>query len=429
MSINLAELLVSLESLGVRAGGGGSLTPLFETGFTVVPQAGVAEYLVQDIQTGAWINFSPTGENVDPERPIFDVGGYSLVAATQSDSTANSFVRVSYPAVAVSALGEYGLHDDGVGLVSQGSASTVGSSARRPALAAAVDLDAFSASEDFAFLHGYSVAAVRDVSGVTGIRSLPAVSSITDNEDGTFDIGFAAPHNYKPWEVLKISGFSQAGANLLNQQTANAKVISPTVLRFFSSSEAPAITDTATAGKSVAVVGMYMCGLMRNGSILVAPRSVQERTGLDTEGQLVAVNGVGADLGAGYGLHYRDASGYRRIGHGAQAVVCTAGNEIIAAAAGSIRGVDKLMVTAAGAITVGTASTKPILPDSYDGHTVKIINVGANNITLTDQGTMAASNLRLTATTVVLGARDSVELTYSSTVGDWLQTGNLVNVL
>ncbi|HEY6014590.1 MAG TPA: hypothetical protein VIU37_11295, partial [Candidatus Limnocylindrales bacterium] len=64
-----------------------------------------------------------------------------------------------------------------------------------------------------------------------------------------------------------------------------------------------------------------------------------------------------------------------------------------------------------------------------DGQMLLIVNVGANNITLQDQGTLAGSNLRLTAAGVTLGPRDSVKLMYSSTVGDWIQVGNLVSVL
>lgn len=151
------------------------------------------------------------------------------------------------------------------------------------------------------------------------------------------------------------------------------------------------------------------------------------------QGALQAVDGSGLDFNAGWGYHVYDTSHqWRRIGDGAKSITCTAGNEVVTSTVTNgvgIRGYKTMMLSSAGAVTVGTATTKPILPDSYDGHEITLINVGANNITLTDQGTMAASNLRLTATTVVLTARDSIKLTFSSAVGDWVQTATLVAVL
>jgi hypothetical protein len=110
------------------------------------------------------------------------------------------------------------------------------------------------------------------------------------------------------------------------------------------------------------------------------------------------------------------------------AVTCTAGAAIATTAQVAL-GYDSFYLSAAGPVTVGTATTTPILPDgAADGQEVRLINVGANNITLTDQDTMAASNLQLTGATVVLGAKQSVLLKFVSSLGDWIQVGALVTV-
>lgn len=85
-----------------------------------------------------------------------------------------------------------------------------------------------------------------------------------------------------------------------------------------------------------------------------------------------------------------------------------------------------VMVDSAGPVTL---TAVPTVANGADGQMLAILNVGANNITLQDQGTLAGSNLRLTAAGVTLTPRDSIQLMYSATVGDWVQIGNLVSVL
>lgn len=79
-----------------------------------------------------------------------------------------------------------------------------------------------------------------------------------------------------------------------------------------------------------------------------------------------------------------------------------------------------------GAITM---TSTPTLTDGLDGQWVILYNSVFNAITIQDQGTLAGSNLRLTAATLVLGARDSIQLMFSANTGDWVQIGNLVSVL
>lgn len=76
-----------------------------------------------------------------------------------------------------------------------------------------------------------------------------------------------------------------------------------------------------------------------------------------------------------------------------------------------------------------TLTVAPTIADGADGQLLLLVNVGANTVTLQDQGTLASSNLRLTGNTVALGPRDSIWLYYTGDVGDWVQIGSLVGVL
>jgi hypothetical protein len=85
----------------------------------------------------------------------------------------------------------------------------------------------------------------------------------------------------------------------------------------------------------------------------------------------------------------------------------------------------RLNNTSGGSLTITAA---PTISDGQDGEILIVFNGSTNSVTIQDQGTLASSNLRLSATTVALGTRDSIMLMYSSTVGDWIQIGQ-TNVL
>jgi len=82
-----------------------------------------------------------------------------------------------------------------------------------------------------------------------------------------------------------------------------------------------------------------------------------------------------------------------------------------------------------GPTGVFTMTSTPTIPDGLDGQEIVLYNNTANTLTIQDQGTLAGSNLRLTAATVALGARDSVRLMFVQGLGDWVQIGPVVNVL
>lgn len=78
-----------------------------------------------------------------------------------------------------------------------------------------------------------------------------------------------------------------------------------------------------------------------------------------------------------------------------------------------------------------TLTSAPTIANGTAGQIIELLNVdtGTDCITIQDQGGLASSNLRLESPTLVLCPRDSVRLRYNATIGDWVQAGQLVNVL
>jgi hypothetical protein len=98
-----------------------------------------------------------------------------------------------------------------------------------------------------------------------------------------------------------------------------------------------------------------------------------------------------------------------------------AGNAITATAK-----VKALTNSTGGSLTLTSA---PTIADGQNGQIIELVNVGTQDIVLQDQGTLPSSNLRLTAASITLTPRDTVRLRYNATVGDWVQTSPVVNVL
>ena len=86
----------------------------------------------------------------------------------------------------------------------------------------------------------------------------------------------------------------------------------------------------------------------------------------------------------------------------------------------------RVLLTADASYTLTSA---PTIANGEDGQLLLILNVDTTDtITIQDQGTLASSNLRLSATTIALAPRDSILLLYDLTIGDWVQVGQ-VNVI
>lgn len=95
--------------------------------------------------------------------------------------------------------------------------------------------------------------------------------------------------------------------------------------------------------------------------------------------------------------------------------------QVLAAATALLANASVVRITCSGAVT---STAAPFIADGVDGQMLTIVNVDtADAFTISDQGTLAGSNLRLSAATIVLGPRDSITLMYSSDIGDWIQIG------
>jgi hypothetical protein len=76
-----------------------------------------------------------------------------------------------------------------------------------------------------------------------------------------------------------------------------------------------------------------------------------------------------------------------------------------------------------------TLTATPTIPNGLEQQMIRLLNMGPQDIALQDQGTLAKSNLRLTAAQLTLRPRASVQLVYLGSVGAWVQIGSVVNAL
>lgn len=83
-----------------------------------------------------------------------------------------------------------------------------------------------------------------------------------------------------------------------------------------------------------------------------------------------------------------------------------------------------VLVTPGGDYTLTAEPT--IGAGKFAGQEVRLLNVGTHSFTLQDRGTLAGSTLALVAATVTVPVRASIVLTWSATLGLWIQTGPLV---
>lgn len=136
-------------------------------------------------------------------------------------------------------------------------------------------------------------------------------------------------------------------------------------------------------------------------------------------------------LAGGSGVYFYDGTAFIKLTSAEMdEVTATAGAALITVANRSeLLACSLIPITSATDVSPGTAATTPILPDGYPGQEVTLLNSGSKVITLTDQITMAASNLRLQANLVALQPLNSIKLVYSNTVGDWIQQGPIVDTI
>lgn len=166
----------------------------------------------------------------------------------------------------------------------------------------------------------------------------------------------------------------------------------------------------------------------RRDDIVIADLAIED------EGMMLHLAKNASGVGGGDGFYYFDGAFFRKFGFGEGSLVtCTAGAAILTAAQRNLmNGMTLLPITAAGPVTVGTATTAPILPDGFPGQEITIYNAGAQTITLTDVGGMALSNLKLINATLALATLRGVRFAFYSgaTAGQrWRQIGPVTDVL
>jgi hypothetical protein len=133
----------------------------------------------------------------------------------------------------------------------------------------------------------------------------------------------------------------------------------------------------------------------------------------------IATTRIGLDItqftGAGTKIGIRNAG--TKVSTPSVATITAAGNTIAADAE-----VKRLDNTSGGSVTL---TSTPTIADGVDGQFLTLFNSSANNVVLTHG---AANNLRLDGgTNKTLAQRASIELMFSTTLGDWIQTRPVVS--
>jgi hypothetical protein len=172
------------------------------------------------------------------------------------------------------------------------------------------------------------------------------------------------------------------------------------------------------AGRSPATV----YGLRVNANLAPASKNTTTAYGVRIEALAATTTNYGIDIaalaGAGTNIGIRNASNYVATPSAAQTLA--AGTAILANA-------EVVQINMAGDVT---STAAPTIADGVDGQRLTIINTDStDHYVLSDQGTLANSNLRLVTTTITLHPRDSIQLIYSATIGDWVQIAPFTDVI
>ncbi len=132
-------------------------------------------------------------------------------------------------------------------------------------------------------------------------------------------------------------------------------------------------------------------------------------------------------LGNQWPFYYGVDAGVQRFTVDRTGAILTAGTftgvpsaaQTLAAATAILANATIVQINSAGNVT---STAAPTIANGLDGQILVIVNVDTTDtITLSDQGTLAGSNLRLSTATIALGPRDSLTLTYNATIGDWIE--------
>jgi len=75
-----------------------------------------------------------------------------------------------------------------------------------------------------------------------------------------------------------------------------------------------------------------------------------------------------------------------------------------------------------------TPANTPIIANGYNNQILHIVNVGSNDLVLTDDTGASGSGLRLVATPTTLNQFDNITLMYNNTLGEWIELSSANNL-
>lgn len=269
--------------------------------------------------------------------------------------------------------------------------------------------------------------------------SLPAVGGVVVRRgaaDPTAGAGVAAPRpalyvrtgtdalylktgsGNTAWTIVPISGgaASFSSVTATGNITSSAGNITATAgnvraglkLEMPVNASAPSLVAYDETGTNTGV------SITANDSLVLWSAGATQATVVNTAISIAAIT----ELRAAGGLRHQ--GGYHLVDP-RLANIPTAGTAISTAGTPLVR-----VTLSAGSIS---STAAPLLADGSEGQEICLVrDDDAGNFTISDQATLANTNVRLSATTIVLGPRDAICLKFLSDLGDWVQVSQVNNL-
>jgi len=268
----------------------------------------------------------------------------------------------------------------------------------------------------------------RDVTFTTA----PAASAMWDtiHDEGTYILGIDpnafGPGSFISWGAkIKNNGVARAmgafvgvtGLRLNPHYQGDGAALTNTGLSHVGVNDSPVFEVLNSGTLTFAQIHSYVSGATINAGATITTRygvKIQDPGG---SGTLTTNIGIDIDI---------LAKGTNLIGiRNASTEVATPSLQTLSAAGNTITAnakVKRLNNTSGGSLTL---TSTPTIADGQDGQILFLINTSANNVVLQHGSTF---NLRLDAgANKTLAQRASIMLMYSSTLGDWIQIGQVVS--
>lgn len=289
-------------------------------------------------------------------------------------------------------------------------------------------------------------------------RIVRVTGTITDNATGSYAAAFFAD-SHEP--TVNFVGSNEIRALYFQQIIAPATGITTNLFRggYFEN-------RWRSDATGVELTGLFTVGAVIDSSSPVTPGTITRAVGLDVYGYFRASGTGTITIGDVYGIRVGATNvngltvtntltqilvsdpttapvslplligvdvasltrGTANIGirNASPTVYTPSAIQTLAAASAILANASVVQINSVGNVLL---TSTPTIANGQDGQILVIINVDTvDTITLQDETNLAGTNLRLSAATIGLGPRDTITLTYNSSLGDWIQIAQVNNL-